>query len=110
MTTLDELRRAPNALARHYGRFDVANRLLLTGHSHQAWPDVALHGQIEAFTDAAAAWTASGTGRSRRPTGCAPVSVPCWTIRTPTSRSPAPPTTSSSAFCPVWTCRGGRGS
>nr|WP_232328077.1 kynureninase [Kibdelosporangium sp. MJ126-NF4] len=29
------------------------DRLLLTGHSHQAWPDVALEGQIEAFYDAA---------------------------------------------------------
>jgi kynureninase len=55
VTTLDSLRSAPNALSVHYGRFDVANRLLLTGHSHQAWPDVALHGQIEAFTDAATA-------------------------------------------------------
>jgi kynureninase len=40
-------------LAPHYSRFRVAERLLLTGHSHQAWPDVALEGQIEAFTDAA---------------------------------------------------------
>jgi len=55
VTTLDSLRSEPNALSVHYGRFGVANRLLLTGHSHQAWPDVALHGQIEAFTDAAAA-------------------------------------------------------
>ena len=55
MTTLDSLRSDPNALSEHYGRFDVAHRLLLTGHSHQAWPDVALHGQIEAFTDASAA-------------------------------------------------------
>ncbi len=55
MTTLFDLRGNPNALSVHYGRFNVANRLLLTGHSHQAWPDVALHGQIEAFTDAAAA-------------------------------------------------------
>lgn len=55
MTTLDSLRRSPNALAAHYGRFGVADRLLLTGHSHQAWPDVALHGQIEAFTDASTA-------------------------------------------------------
>ena len=53
MTTVDELR--GGALARHYGRFDVAGRLLLTGHSHQAWPDVALEGQLEAFADAAAA-------------------------------------------------------
>jgi selenocysteine lyase/cysteine desulfurase len=55
MTTLDSLRANPNALSIHYGRFDVAQRLLMTGHSHQAWPDVALHGQIEAFTDASAA-------------------------------------------------------
>ncbi|RLK54791.1 kynureninase [Actinokineospora cianjurensis] len=40
-------------LAAHYTRFRVADRLLLTGHSHQAWPDVALEGQIEAFDDAA---------------------------------------------------------
>jgi kynureninase len=31
----------------------VAERLLLTGHSHQAWPDVAREGQLEAFDDAA---------------------------------------------------------
>src|SRR5678810_34503 len=51
---LAELAASPNALARHYSRFRVAERLLLTGHSHQAWPDVALEGQIEAWTDAAA--------------------------------------------------------
>ena len=55
MTQLDDLRGTPNALSVHYGRFRVADRLLLTGHSHQAWPDVALHGQVEAFTDAASA-------------------------------------------------------
>lgn len=42
-----------NPLARHYARFRVAERLLLTGHSHQAWPDVAREGQLEAFDDAA---------------------------------------------------------
>lgn len=42
-----------NPLAEHYRRFRVAERLLLTGHSHQAWPDVALEGQVEAFDDAA---------------------------------------------------------
>jgi kynureninase len=42
-----------NRLATHYSRFDVANRLLFTGHSHQAWPDVALDGMIEAFDVAA---------------------------------------------------------
>jgi kynureninase len=55
VTTLNSLRTSPNALSVHYGRFDVGHRLLLTGHSHQAWPDVALHGQIEAFTDASSA-------------------------------------------------------
>ena len=42
-----------NPLADHYTRFGVAERLLLTGHSHQAWPDVALEGHVEAFADAA---------------------------------------------------------
>lgn len=50
---IEDLTRTPNALAEHYSRFRVADRLLLTGHSHQAWPDVALDGQIEAVTDAA---------------------------------------------------------
>lgn len=40
-------------LAAHYTRFRVAERLLLTGHSHQAWPDVAREGMVEAFDDAA---------------------------------------------------------
>lgn len=42
-----------NALAPHYSCFDVANRLLLTGHSHQAWPDCSMEGQLEAWRDAA---------------------------------------------------------
>jgi kynureninase len=42
-----------NALAAHYSRFRVAERLLLSGHSHQAWPDVAFDGHVEAFDDAA---------------------------------------------------------
>ncbi len=41
-------------LAQHYTRFHVSERLLLTGHSHQAWPDVAMRGVAEAFDDAAA--------------------------------------------------------
>ena len=55
MITLADLTGPQNALAPHYSRFRVAERLLLTGHSHQAWPDVALEGQLEAFTDAAEA-------------------------------------------------------
>lgn len=43
----------PNALAPDYARFDVANRLLLTGHSHQAWPDRGFDGQVRAWLDAA---------------------------------------------------------
>jgi kynureninase len=43
----------PNALARHYRRFRVTERVLLSGHSHQAWPDVAREGLVEAFDDAA---------------------------------------------------------
>lgn len=42
-------------LAQHYTRFRVAERLLLTGHSHQAWPDVAREGLLEAYDDAALA-------------------------------------------------------
>lgn len=47
------LYRRPNALANHYTHFRVSERLLLTGHSHQAWPDVAVEGQQEAWRDAA---------------------------------------------------------
>lgn len=43
----------PNPLADHYSLFRVADRLLLTGHSHQAWPDVAFHAQQRAWLDAA---------------------------------------------------------
>jgi selenocysteine lyase/cysteine desulfurase len=48
-----DLYRSPNAIAADYTRFRVAERLLLTGHSHQAWPDVAFEGQQRAFLDAA---------------------------------------------------------
>jgi kynureninase len=44
---------SPNALAPHYGRFRVSERLLLTGHSHQAWPDCGFDGQMAAWLDAA---------------------------------------------------------
>jgi kynureninase len=51
----EDLYRSPNALAPCYSRFGVASRLLLTGHSHQAWPDRSLDGQLRAWTDAAEA-------------------------------------------------------
>lgn len=41
------------ALARHYSRFRVSERVLLTGHSHQAWPDAAFEAQKQAWLDAA---------------------------------------------------------
>ncbi len=51
---LERIRGAPsNPIAEHYSRFRVAERLLLTGHSHQAWPDRAVEGQVRAFEDAA---------------------------------------------------------
>jgi kynureninase len=40
-------------LAPHYSAFRVSERLLLTGHSHQAWPDVGREGVLEAWDDAA---------------------------------------------------------
>ncbi len=49
----DRLHAHPNALAPHYSRFRVGERLLLTGHSHQAWPDRAMDGQVAALEDAA---------------------------------------------------------
>lgn len=43
----------PEELAKHYTRFRVAERILLTGHSHQAWPDVAFDAQQQAWLDTA---------------------------------------------------------
>jgi kynureninase len=40
-------------LAPHYSRFRVTERILLTGHSHQAWPDVSFDAQQRAWLDAA---------------------------------------------------------
>ncbi len=42
-----------SALARHYTRFRVSERLLLTGHSHQAWPDCGFEAHSRAWLDAA---------------------------------------------------------
>ena len=43
------LYRSPNALAPNYSLFRVAERCLLTGHSHQAWPDRSLNAQRQAW-------------------------------------------------------------
>ncbi len=44
----------PRALREHYSSFLRPDRVLLTGHSHQAWPDVARAGLLRSFEDAAA--------------------------------------------------------
>lgn len=43
----------PNVLAPHYSQFRVTQRCLLTGHSHQAWPDRSFDGHRHAWQDAA---------------------------------------------------------
>jgi kynureninase len=43
----------PNVLRPHYRAFLRDDRILLTGHSHQAWPDVAREGMVAAFEAAA---------------------------------------------------------
>ncbi len=40
------------SISEHYQEFSVTRRTLLTGHSHQAWPDCALSGLQEAWHDA----------------------------------------------------------
>lgn len=37
----------------YYADFKVSERVLLTGHSHQAWPNSAREGQLQAYEDAA---------------------------------------------------------
>jgi kynureninase len=41
------------SLAKYYADFRVSDRILLTGHSHQAWPDCARESLDEAWRDAA---------------------------------------------------------
>jgi len=48
-----DLYNSPNKLAEHYKNFKVTERYLLTGHSHQAWPDCSFEEQKEAWNDAA---------------------------------------------------------
>jgi kynureninase len=48
-----DLYKSPNALVPFYKSFRVGERLLLTGHSHQAWPDCGFRGQQQAWLDAA---------------------------------------------------------
>lgn len=76
---------APAQLRPHYSAFLKAGRILLTGHSHQAWPDAARDGQLEAWDDAArladdkwgAAFEAADAVRAYvgRCIGCAPTQI-----------------------------------
>lgn len=47
-----DLYRRPNALAADYSHFRVSERLLFTGHSHQAWPDVGFAAVQQCWLDA----------------------------------------------------------
>jgi selenocysteine lyase/cysteine desulfurase len=47
---MQEFDKLATTLQPHYSRFEVSNRLLFTGHSHQAWPDAAFDG-IQDYLD-----------------------------------------------------------
>ncbi len=49
---MDSIDQLAETLAPHYSHFNVQDRLLFTGHSHQAWPDVALEGLQQSFVSA----------------------------------------------------------
>ncbi len=49
----EDLYQSPNKLAKFYSKFRVDDRMLFTGHSHQAWPDCGIEAQQEAWNDAA---------------------------------------------------------
>jgi kynureninase len=51
--TVEDLLGDENPLAEHYRHFRVRDRVLLSGHSHQAWPDRGLDAQTRAWLDAA---------------------------------------------------------
>lgn len=53
MLSLQDFSEAANPLAEYYRRSNVDIRILLTGHQHQASPDVARQGQDEAWDGAA---------------------------------------------------------
>lgn len=50
---MDKTKKEPASLASHYSDFRVQERVLLTGHSHQAWPNRARQGVLRAYEDAA---------------------------------------------------------
>lgn len=52
MISVDDLSKDVNPLSGHYKDFKVTERILLTGHSHQAQPDCAKEGIIQCWNDA----------------------------------------------------------
>jgi kynureninase len=50
--TLNDFKSRQNPIAKYYKDFNVEGRILLTGHSHQAWPDVARQGFDDYWNDA----------------------------------------------------------
>lgn len=53
MFKINDIKNSPNKLAQHYTKFGVSERLLFTGHSHQAWLDIAFDAQMLAIEHAA---------------------------------------------------------
>lgn len=57
MTSQADINALANRLRPHYRHFlapvEAAGEVLMTGHSHQAWPDVSREAQLEAWDDAA---------------------------------------------------------
>ncbi len=53
MIDLNNIFNSPNMLEEHYSDFGVSKRTLLTGHSHQAWPNVAFDGMKKCWNDTA---------------------------------------------------------
>lgn len=49
----EDLYKSPNKLSSYYSKFKVQERMLFTGHSHQAWPDCGFGAQQEVWNDAA---------------------------------------------------------
>lgn len=52
MIKLEDIYNSPNILEDSYSEFGVSSKILLTGHSHQAWPNVAFNGIKKSWFDA----------------------------------------------------------
>ncbi len=52
MISIDDLKKDVNPLSKYYKDFRVTERILLTGHSHQAQPDCSKEGILQCWKDA----------------------------------------------------------